>query len=59
LGNIKKSGAIFIRKVAKELDPNIFSLLPVQEKNEIPNIQWPKEVKISQKMNWDKIKERR
>ena len=47
LGNIKDSGALFIRKVAKELDPYLFSLLPVSNKDEIPDIYWPREVRLS------------
>ncbi len=55
LANIKDSGALFIRKVAKEIDPNLFHLFPVNSKGEIPYIHWPKELQISQKIDWDKI----
>lgn len=54
LANIKDSGALFIRKVAKEIDPNLFHLFPVSSKDEIPYIHWPNELKISPKIDWDK-----
>jgi hypothetical protein len=57
LANIKDSGALFIRKLAKEIDPNLFDLLPVNSKDQIPYIQWPNEIKISEKINWDKLLE--
>ena len=55
LANIKDSGALFIRKVAKEIDPNIFRLFPVSHESDIPYIQWPKEVKVSPTTNFDEI----
>jgi hypothetical protein len=57
LGNIKKSGALFIRKVAKDVDPNIFNILPVSHSDEIPPIHWPREVKLSEKIDWEPILE--
>ena len=61
MADIRKSGALFIRKVSKEIDPNIFHLLPVNNREEIPNIEWPNHVKISWKINfesfpWDRYK---
>ena len=58
LANIKDSGAIFARKVSKRVDPNIFNLLPVNWKEEIPSIQWPEEIKITPKVDWDEFKRR-
>ncbi len=58
LANIKKSGALFIRKVADELDPNLRNILPVNNKDEIPHIQWPEEVKISEKIDWETFLEK-
>ena len=52
LADIRNSGALFMRKVNKEVDPNIFHLLPVNKREEIPNIGWPKQVQISSKMHW-------
>ena len=58
LANIKESGAIFARKVSKSVDSNLFNLLPVNEKEEIPSIQWPEEIKITQKIDWNEFKRR-
>ncbi len=55
LGNIRDEGAIFIRKVAKDIDPNIFNLLPVTHPTEIPRIYWPREVKVTKKVDWKPI----
>lgn len=52
LGNIKESGALFIRKVSKLADPNLFHLFPVSHSEQIPDIRWPTEVKISDKIDW-------
>jgi hypothetical protein len=52
LASIKDSGALFIRKVAEEIDSNIFKILPVNDRDEIPHIEWPKEVKVSEKIDW-------
>lgn len=54
LANLRDSGALFVRKVSQFVDPNIVNLLPVRKANEIPYIQWPREVKISPKVDWDK-----
>jgi hypothetical protein len=54
LDNIRRSGALFIRKVATAIDPNLFKLLPVDDPEEIPPISWPKEVKISPAPGWEK-----
>lgn len=50
LAKIKDSGALFIRKVSKELDPNLLHLLPVNHKDEIPHIEWPNEINLSAKI---------
>jgi len=52
LANIRDSGAIFIRKVTRDIDSNLLRLLPVNSRDEIPQIQWPKEVKIIHKPDW-------
>jgi hypothetical protein len=54
LSNIKESGALFIRKVSVYVDRNIVDLLPVQDMNDLPSIQWPEELKISPSPNWEK-----
>lgn len=54
LANIRQYGALFIRKVATEIDPNLFSLLPVDAPGDIPLIGWPKEVKITPLPDWEK-----
>lgn len=54
LSNIKESGALFIRKVSVYVDRNIVDLLPVQDTNDLPSIQWPEELKISPSPNKEK-----
>lgn len=49
LSKVKYSGALFVRKVTKEVDPNLFRLLPVDHVDQIPDIRWPEEVRISQR----------
>lgn len=41
LQDIADSGALFIRKTSSVLDPNLYSLLPVDHWEQIPRIQWP------------------
>jgi hypothetical protein len=53
LANIVGSGALFIRKVSMDVDPNMIHLLPVHHRNEIPYIQWPNHVTVSPKPDWD------
>ena len=55
LANIRDSGAIFIRKVTKAIDPNLLHLLPVNSRDQIPHIQWPKEVNITDKPDWGRF----
>jgi len=55
LANIKDTGALFVRKVSKGVDPNLINILPVTCSDELPYIQWPAEVKISEKMDWEPI----
>jgi len=58
IGNIKRSGALFVRKVSVYVDPNIVKLLPVSHIDELPDIEWPHEVKLSPKPDWEqRIKE--
>jgi hypothetical protein len=56
LANIRESGALFIRKVSEHVDPNLLHLLPVERSEDIPPIQWPEEVAISDKPDWEKRK---
>jgi hypothetical protein len=57
LGSIKDSGALFIRKVAKDVDPNMFHIFPVSHPRDIPSIYWPNEVKVSERVDWGPILE--
>ena len=59
LANIKETGALFIRKVAKEVDPNLFQIFPVERREDIPDIQWPEEVKINEKIDWKSLLNRK
>jgi hypothetical protein len=52
LANIRKSGALFVRKVSLHVDPNMVQLLPVSRREEIPEIQWPIEVIVTEKPDW-------
>jgi hypothetical protein len=47
LGAIRQSGALFTRKVSAWVDANLVRLLPVGNKQEIPEIYWPKMFPIS------------
>eukprot|EP00934_Nitzschia_sp_Nitz4_P009176 Nitzschia sp. Nitz4//scaffold438_size7339//211//1869//NITZ4_009158-RA/size7339-processed-gene-0.0-mRNA-1//1//CDS//3329551856//9166//frame0 len=47
LNNIRESGALYIRKVATSLDPNMYRILPVDHPSSIPPILWPLDVKVS------------
>ena len=56
LDNIRRSGALFIRKVSQLIDSNIYRVLPVDHPDQIPQIGWPTEVKLSPvPMKWEKI----
>jgi hypothetical protein len=48
------SGALYIRKVAQVIDPNLYRILPVEEPHQIPPISWPKDVQISEVPDWAK-----
>ena len=48
------SGALYIRKVAQVIDPNLYRILPVEEPQQIPPISWPKDVQISTVPDWAK-----
>jgi hypothetical protein len=54
LAKIRLYGALFIRKVATAIDPNLFRILPVDSPEEIPDIGWPNEVQISPLPDWGK-----
>jgi len=56
LANIRRSGALFVRKVSVHLDPNIVHMLPVRSHDDLPDIQWPDEVKISEKVDWGMLR---
>jgi Core-2/I-Branching enzyme len=58
LRSIRETGALYIRKVSKYVEPNLYNIFPVSRTDDIPDIFWPKEVKISEKIDWEKrIKE--
>mmetsp|Transcript_16307 Transcript_16307/g.23923 ORF Transcript_16307/g.23923 Transcript_16307/m.23923 type:complete len:524 (-) Transcript_16307:499-2070(-) len=57
LGDIVDSGALFIRKVSVNVDPNIVYMFPVSRESDIPYIRWPNELQISEKPNWERIKQ--
>lgn len=52
LGEIRRVGALFVRKVTERIDPNMVRLLPVTSANDIPSIDWPYDVSISPKPIW-------
>jgi hypothetical protein len=54
LFDIKASGALYVRKVATAIDPNMYRILPVDDNNDIPPITWPKEVRLSPVPDWKK-----
>jgi hypothetical protein len=54
LANLKSSGALFVRKVSVFVEPNIVKLLPVNHIDELPDIGWPHEVKVTPKPEWEK-----
>mmetsp|Transcript_34954 Transcript_34954/g.71326 ORF Transcript_34954/g.71326 Transcript_34954/m.71326 type:complete len:464 (+) Transcript_34954:106-1497(+) len=41
LGSIKRSGALFVRKVSGRVDENLMRLLPVENHSAIPDLSWP------------------
>ena len=58
LANIRASGALFVRKISRSIDPNMIRLLPVDSRQDIPEIQWPEEVLLTEKPNWkEKVRE--
>ena len=54
LNNIRESGALYIRKVARVIDPNMYNILPVDLPHQIPPISWPSDVKICSVPDWQK-----
>lgn len=57
LGSIRASGALFVRKISKFVEPNMIRLLPVDNEDEIPKIFWPEEVNITEKVDWKQWKD--
>jgi len=57
LANIKRSGALFIRKVSIFVEPNLYNMLPVEDVKNLPNIEWV-DLKISEFPDWEKLKAR-
>ena len=55
-GGIRETGALFIRKVSALVDLNMVRLLPVDRRNQIPNIQWPDIVSLTDKPDWEEQK---
>lgn len=53
IANLKQSGALFVRKVSTFVEPNIVNLLPVDSIDELPDISWPHEVKLSPLPDWE------
>ncbi|VEU43371.1 unnamed protein product [Pseudo-nitzschia multistriata] len=56
LNNIRVSGALYVRKVARAIDPNMYTILPVDRPDQIPPISWPAEVEIGPVPDWEKTK---
>jgi len=56
LGGIRETGALFARKVSALLDPNMVRLLPVERRDQIPDIRWPFIVSLTEKSEWEKEK---
>ena len=54
LNNIRLSGALYVRKVAQAIDPNMYIILPVDRPEQIPPISWPSDVKIGPVPDWEK-----
>lgn len=55
LANIKRSGALFIRKVSVLVEPNLLNMLPVDDIRALPDIEWV-DLKISEFPDWEKLK---
>ena len=53
LGSIRSSGALFIRKVSERIDANLVRLFPIESASDIPPFEWPREVAITDKPDWD------
>lgn len=49
---IRESGALYIRKVSRFVEPNLYQFLPVEHVDEIPDIYWPDEVQVSVPVDW-------
>lgn len=52
LRSIRRTGALYIRKVSQFVEPNLHQILPASTVEEIPDFFWPDEVKISEKVDW-------
>jgi hypothetical protein len=53
LARIRHSGALFVRKITDTIDPNMVRLLPVDHARDIPLIDWPPLVALTEKPEWD------
>eukprot|EP00559_Dactyliosolen_fragilissimus_P009976 CAMPEP_0184858702 /NCGR_PEP_ID=MMETSP0580-20130426/3789_1 /TAXON_ID=1118495 /ORGANISM="Dactyliosolen fragilissimus" /LENGTH=340 /DNA_ID=CAMNT_0027355001 /DNA_START=527 /DNA_END=1549 /DNA_ORIENTATION=+ len=52
LADIALSGALFIRKVSADIDKNLMNIFPVEDVDQIPFIEWPNHVKVSDRPSW-------
>jgi Core-2/I-Branching enzyme len=57
LAGIRESGALFTRKVSIHIDHNLLNILPVNDTADIPYIQWPWHVKLTEKPDWSRFLE--
>jgi len=46
LGAVKRSGALFVRKVSSKVDENVLRLLPVDDHAHIPDLFWPAQLPL-------------
>ena len=52
LRSIRRTGALYIRKVSQFVEPNLYTILPAATVEQIPELFWPHEVKVSEKVDW-------
>ncbi|KAI2508423.1 Core-2/I-Branching enzyme [Fragilaria crotonensis] len=52
LRSIRRTGALYIRKVSELVEPNLYQILPAARVEDIPSLFWPNEVKVSEKVDW-------
>jgi len=59
LKDIKDSGALFVRKISVSVDENMYRVLPVDRREDIPEIGWVNhQVDLSDVPDWEREKER-